>query len=104
MAAIASPLADKQLNGTPDDRDVFFTLADIDVRSKRWKEASAQLDKAEVLATKPEEKVFVYYYRGTVAERQKLLDEAEAQFRKALVIDPKNAAVSNYLGYIRRCE
>ena len=93
-------LAEKQLTGTPDDRDVFFTLADMDVRARRWKEASAQLDKAEALATKPEERVFVLYYRGTVAERQKLFDQAEAEFRKALALQPDNAAVENYLGYM----
>ena len=61
-------------------------------RAKRWKEASAQLDKAEALATKPEDKVFLYFYRGTVAEQQKLYDQAEAEFRKGLAIDPENAA------------
>ncbi len=93
-------LAEKQLNGTPEDRDVFYTVADIDVRAKRWKEASAQLDKAEALATKPDDKLFLHYYRGTVAERQKMYEQAETEFRKALAIDPQNAAVENYLGYM----
>jgi tetratricopeptide (TPR) repeat protein len=78
----------------------LFALADIDVRARRWKDASAQLDKAEALAKKPEEKVFVYYYRGTVAERQKLYDQAEAEFRKGLAIDPDNAAIGNYMAYM----
>jgi tetratricopeptide (TPR) repeat protein len=93
-------LAEAQLTGTPDDRDALFTLADMDVRAKRWKEASLALDKAEALATKPEDKVFVYFYRGTVAERQKLFDQAEVEFRKGLAIDPNNAAIENYLGYM----
>jgi tetratricopeptide (TPR) repeat protein len=93
-------LAEKQLNGTPEDRDVFYTVADIEVRAKRWKEASAQLDKAEALATSSQDKVFLFYYRGTVAERQKMYDQAEIEFRKALAIDPQNAAVQNYLGYM----
>ena len=29
-----------------------------------------------------------------------MYDQAEAQFRKALAIDPQNAAVLNYLGYM----
>ena len=93
-------LAEKQLNGTPEDRDVFYTVADIEVRAKRWKEASAQLDKAEALATSTQDKVFLFYYRGTVAERQKMFDQAEIEFRKALALDPQNAAVQNYLGYM----
>jgi tetratricopeptide (TPR) repeat protein len=64
----AIKLAQAQIAGTPDDRDVFFTLADMDVRAKRWKDASLALDKADALASKPSDKVFVYFYRGTVAE------------------------------------
>ncbi len=92
-------LAEAQLSGTPDDRDVYYTLIDIDQRAKRWKDAAALLDKVEALATKPEDKVFVYYYRGRVAYQEKLFDAAEADFRKALEIDPQNAAVENELGY-----
>jgi tetratricopeptide (TPR) repeat protein len=93
-------LAEAQINGTPDDRDALFTLADIDVRAKRWQQATATLDKVEALANKPDDKVFLYYYRGTVAERQKLYDQAEVEFRKGLAIDPDNAAIENYLGYM----
>lgn len=93
-------LANAQLSGTPDDRDVYFTIADIDVRAKRWKDASEILDKADALATKPEEKAFVAYYRGTVAERQKLFDQAEIEFRKGLQLSPDFAPIENYLGYM----
>jgi tetratricopeptide (TPR) repeat protein len=96
----ALKLATAQLAGTPDDRDVYFTIADIDVRDKRWKDASEILDKAEALATKPEEKAFVAYYRGTVAERQKLFDQAEIEFRKGLQLAPDFAPIENYLGYM----
>ena len=96
----ALKLANAQLSGTPDDRDVFFTIADMNVRDKRWKDASEVLDKAEALATKPEEKAFVAYYRGTVAERQKLFDQAEIEFRKGLQLSPDFAPIQNYLGYM----
>lgn len=96
----ALKLTNAQLAGTPDDRDVYFTEADIDVRAKRWKDASTVLDKAEALATKPEEKAFVFYYRGTVADRQKLFDQAEIELRKGLQLAPKFAPLENYLGYM----
>jgi tetratricopeptide (TPR) repeat protein len=96
----ALKLAEKQLAGTPDDRDVYFTISDIDVRAKRWKDASAAVDKADALASKPEDKAFVYYYRGSIAERQKLYDEAEADFRKGLALAPNFAPLENYLGYM----
>ena len=96
----AIKLAKAQLTNSPDDRDVYYTLADMDVRAKQWKDASLAIDKAEALATKPEEKVFVYYYRGSVAEEQKLYDQAEVEFRKGLALDPDNASIGNYLGYM----
>ena len=96
----ALKLANAQLAGTPDDRDVYFTVADMDVRDKRWKDADEVLDKADALATKPEEKAFVAYYRGTVAERQKLFDQAEMEFRKGLQLSPDFAPIENYLGYM----
>jgi tetratricopeptide (TPR) repeat protein len=93
-------LAKAQLTGTPDDLDVHERLAEIYIRLKRFKEAGEQLDKAEALATKPDEKLNLIYLRGEFFERQKLYDQAEVQFRKALEIDPHNPGVLNYLGYM----
>lgn len=93
-------LAESQLTGGPDDREVYFDLADMYVRAKRWKDAAVAFDKADALATKPQEKVFVDYFRGDAAMREKLYDEAELEFRKGLAIDPTNAAIENDLGYM----
>lgn len=93
-------LANAQLTGTPDDRDVYFTLADMDVRDKRWKDASEALDKAEKLSSKPEDKAFAYYYRAELSEKQKLFDQAEAELRKGLELAPDSAQLENYLGYL----
>ncbi len=38
--------------------------------------------------------------RGAMLERQKKFDEAEAQFRKVLELNPKHAGALNYLGYM----
>jgi tetratricopeptide (TPR) repeat protein len=86
--------------GSPDERDSHLALATMYTRLKRWQEASSELDKADVLATKPDEKLYVYFLRGSLYDRQKLYDEAEAEFRKALAIDPQNSTVLNYLGYM----
>ena len=86
--------------GTPDERDAHLALATIYTRLKRWQEASTELNSAEALATKPDEKLYVYFLRGSLYDRQKLYDDAEAQFRKALAIDPSNPTVLNYLGYM----
>lgn len=97
----ALALAKAQLKGNPsDDRDVQVSLAQIYIRLKRFKEASDQLDQATASATKPEDKLYMYFLRGELLDREKLYDQAEAQFREALKIDPQNAAVLNYLGYM----
>jgi tetratricopeptide (TPR) repeat protein len=93
-------LAKAQLTGGPDDRDVEEDLAQMYIRLKRFKDASDELDKATLLATKPDEKLYAIFLRGELYDREKLYDQAEAQFRKALAIDPQNAAVLNYLGYM----
>jgi tetratricopeptide (TPR) repeat protein len=93
-------LAKAQLTGGADDREVEEDLAQTYIGLKRFKDASEQLDKADALASKPEEKLSVLFLRGMYYDRQKMYDQAEAQFRKALAIDPQNAAVLNYLGYM----
>jgi tetratricopeptide (TPR) repeat protein len=83
-----------------ENREAQLALAQIYIRLKRWDDAAAALDKADVAASKPEEKLYVYFLRGTLADRQKQYEEAEAQFQKALTIDPQNATILNYLGYM----
>ncbi len=93
-------LAEAQLKGTPDDRDIYVTIADMQAREKHWKPASEALDKAGNFSTKPEDKLFLIYFRGSIAEREKLFDEADEQFRKGLAIDPNYAAIENDYGYM----
>jgi len=88
------------LKGTPEDREVYITLAQMNTRLKRWNEAEEALDKAEQLSTKPEDKAYVYFLRGSTYERQKRFEQAEEMFRKVLANDPQNAMTLNYLGYM----
>jgi tetratricopeptide (TPR) repeat protein len=88
------------LKGTPEDREVYVTLAQMNTRLKRWDDAQAALDKAEALSTKAEDKEYVYFLRGSSFERQKKFEQAEEMFRKVLSIDPQNSMTLNYLGYM----
>ncbi|MGA7382419.1 MAG: tetratricopeptide repeat protein [Terriglobales bacterium] len=88
------------LKGTPDDRDVYIRLAQMNSRLKRWQDAEDNLNKAAQLSTKDEDKQYVEFLRGSNYERQKKYDPAETVFRKLLAADPQNAAVLNYLGYM----
>jgi tetratricopeptide (TPR) repeat protein len=88
------------LKGKPEDRDVYITLAQMNTRLKRWDDAQHALDKAEELSTKPDDKEYVYFLRGSSFERQKKYDLAEEMFRKVLANDPQNSMTLNYLGYM----
>jgi tetratricopeptide (TPR) repeat protein len=94
QAQLASPAA-------PSDREVHIALANIYTRLHRWTEAAAQLDQAEPLSDKQDDKIYIYFLRGALAERQKHYDEAEVQFRKILAVDPNNSMTLNYLGYMQ---
>ncbi len=93
-------LAKAQLSSGGEDRDTELSLAQIYIRLKLWKEASEQIDKAAALSSKSDDKLYVYFLKGELADRQKSYEEAEAWFRKALTIDPQNPTVLNYLGYM----
>jgi tetratricopeptide (TPR) repeat protein len=93
-------LAKAQLHGDPGDREVDLVLAQIYTRLRRWKDAGDEIDAAEALSTKQDDKIYIYFLRGALAERQKHYDSAEEQFRKILAIDPNNSMTLNYLGYM----
>ena len=92
------------LKGGPEDREVYLRLAIIYTRAKNWNEALEALAKAEQLSTKPEDKGYVDFLRGDLYQRQKMFDQADAEFRKVLATtspsDPQSAATLNYLGYM----
>src|SRR6202165_3516941 len=88
------------LKGGPEDREVYLRLGIIYTRARRWTDAEESLAKAEQLSTKPEDKQYVAFLRGSTYERQKKYDEAEAEFRKVLAAEPQSAVTLNYLGYM----
>ncbi len=93
-------MAKSLLDNTPDDRTVYFAIAQMNIRLRRWKDAEDALDKAEPLATKKDDRTYLLFLRGEWAERQKHNDAAEGYFKQVLDIDPKNAMALNYLGYM----
>jgi len=88
------------LKGTPEDREILISLANIYSRLKRWKDADETLAKADKLSTRPEEKEYIYFLQGAMYERQKKVDLAEQMFRQVLKQDPNNSMTLNYLGYM----
>ena len=98
----AIAMAKSLLDGSSQDeqRAVWLAIGQINVRLKRWKDAEDAFDKAEPLTTKKEDRTYLFFLRGELAERQKHLDQAETAFRQALDLDPANAMTLNYLGYM----
>jgi tetratricopeptide (TPR) repeat protein len=95
-------MAKNQLNGaTPDEqRSVWFAIGQINVRLRRWKDAEDAFDKGDPLAVKKEDRTYLFFLRGELAERQKHAEQAEQYFQQALDLDPENAMTLNYLGYM----
>ncbi|MDR3753117.1 MAG: tetratricopeptide repeat protein [Terracidiphilus sp.] len=86
---------------TPEEqRGTWLAIGQINVRLRRWKDAEDALDKSEPLATKKEDRTYLFFMRGELAERQKHYDQAEQYFNQALSLDPENANTLNYLGYM----
>ena len=101
------------LKGTPEDREVYVTLAQMYSRLKRWPDAEQALDKVEQLSSKPEEKEYVRkvlandpdsavtlnYLGYMLADRGIKLEEALTLIKKAIGMDPANGAYLDSLGW-----
>ena len=93
-------MAKSMLSNTDDDRAVYFALGNIYTRLRRWKDAEDALEKAKPLAIKKEDRLYLLFLEGALADRQKHMEQAESYFREALDLDPTNAMTLNYLGYM----
>jgi tetratricopeptide (TPR) repeat protein len=87
-------------NPNSDDRQVYITLSQMYSRLRRFSDAEQALDKAEQLSSKPEDKEYIWFLRGSTLEREKRYPEAEEQFKKVIASDPDHASALNYLGYM----
>ena len=89
-----------QLHGDANDREAYLNIAQVYERGRRYKEAEEAARAAEVLPGQPRENEMVWFLLGAIYERQKFFDKAEEQFKKVLAVNPKNAPVLNYYGYM----
>jgi tetratricopeptide (TPR) repeat protein len=93
-------MAKGMLNNSAEDQKVWIALGQIYTRLHRWKDAEEALNKATPLTTKKEDTIYLLFLKGGLDERQKHFEPAEQFFRQALQLDPNNAMVLNYLGYM----
>jgi tetratricopeptide (TPR) repeat protein len=80
--------------------DVQFALGDVLRSEERFEEAEAVYSAAIALRDPVTEEDWVlFFYRGICHEQSKDWDPAEADFRRALELNPTQPQVLNYLGY-----
>ena len=88
------------LDNSPADRQILLAMGQMYVRVHRWKDADDTFNRAAALTTKKEDRTYLLFLRGELAERQKHFEPAEQLFRQALELDPTSSMTLNYLGYM----
>ena len=84
----------------PDLPVVHVSMGDLYRQLEDFAKAVQAYDRAlELYAKRETEQWFVHYARGIALERIGEWDRAEADFRKALALQPEQPQVLNYLGY-----
>jgi len=96
----AAKLLRTQLNGSESDRETYLNLAQTYEFARRYSEAEASARAAEAVPGAPRDNEMAWYFLGSIYEHQKFFDKAETEFKKALAVNPKSAAVLNYYGYM----
>ncbi|KIC40079.1 tetratricopeptide TPR_2 [Ruegeria sp. ANG-R] len=85
---------------SPDLPGVHVALADLQRQQEEYAAAVASYDKAiDLTEVGGGGNWFLHYARGISHERLKNWDKAEADFRRALELNPDQPQVLNYLGY-----
>jgi tetratricopeptide (TPR) repeat protein len=84
----------------PNDFEAIVTLGNLLRGTEEFAAAAEVYSQAVALVPEPARQHWtVFYYRGISYERTKQWPKAEADFRKALVLEPDQPMVLNYLGY-----
>jgi Flp pilus assembly protein TadD len=90
----------KLITKDPSNYDALVTLGNIFRANEQFAPAADAYGKAIALLKEPDRSNWaVFYYRGISNERTKRWEQAEADFRKALTLEPNQPLVLNYLGY-----
>jgi tetratricopeptide (TPR) repeat protein len=86
--------------GRPRDVEVLSALAELQRSGKKYLEAAATYDQAIATIGIPQrENWTLFYFRGICHERSNQWPRAEADFKRALELNPDQPLVLNYLGY-----
>jgi len=98
--AAARQLLQGLLKGNDADQEIYLDIAQVESRGRKYADAEQSAQKAEQMAHEVAGRESAWYMLGAIFERQKKFDEAEQEFRKVLDVNPNNAPVLNYYGYM----
>ncbi len=90
----------QKLMGGEQDRETLLSLAHVHEKARNFKEMERAINQAEKLSQSEEDKETTYFLRGAMFEKMKKFDQAEAEFRRVLALNPDSASALNYLGYM----
>jgi len=90
----------KKLFDGKSDRETHLTLVSIYEKLRNFTEMARSIDAAEKLSKENDDKETIYFLRGAMFEKMKKIDQAEAEFKKLLQLNPSSASALNYLGYM----
>jgi tetratricopeptide (TPR) repeat protein len=96
----ATKLLTGLLQGNDGDQGIYVDIAQVQERGRKYTDAEQSAQKAEQMARDDGDKETTWFMLGAIFEREKKFDQAEEQFRKVLAVNPNNAAVLNYYGYM----
>jgi tetratricopeptide (TPR) repeat protein len=96
----ATKLLSGLLQGNDGDQGIYVDIAQVQERGRNYSDAEQSAQKAEQMAHDNDDKETAWFMLGAIYEREKKFDLAEEQFRKVLDVNPNNAAVLNYYGYM----
>lgn len=88
------------LMGTPADRSIYLDIAQVQLLGRHYRAAEKSARLAESLSSQPADKAEAWFLLGAINERQKKYHPAEQLFQKALALNPHDAEVLNYYGYM----
>lgn len=84
----------------PDRFEPYMQIGTIERMRERWDDAIDAYDLAVKRVPAPDQRHWrLFYFRGIAHERNKDWDEAEADFKRALELEPEQPYVLNYLAY-----
>jgi tetratricopeptide (TPR) repeat protein len=100
QSAEAEQLLRPLLNNSPADLEIYFDLAQIYEQDRHFAEAEQTVHTSEKLTQRASDRETATFLLGGIFAREKKYDEAEQMFKSILALDPSNAPVLNFYGYI----